>query len=246
MNKYPIILGKCPIVETIFEVKFTPICPDEVVFGVLFQAISPVLKGCNLVPLPILQIPNEIRKNDPNLNNQPHYHLIKDNLVVGIGPRTLFFSNREPYKGWSEYKRYVVQIIEAAAQVTVISSVNQTGLRYINVINSPLFSVSNLVVSMNSEPLTPETTASIHTEIKKGDKVVVLQLNNSIGISLNNKPVRTVSMIDIGIICNQVMSVDIFAKKLDSILEESHDLEKRTFYDLLTESYINTMSPIYK
>ncbi|MBI9096232.1 MAG: TIGR04255 family protein [Sphaerochaeta sp.] len=245
MNKYPIKLGQCPIVETIFEVKFTPNCPDEVVFGVLFQAISPVLKGCNLVPLPILQIPSEIRKNDPNLINQPHYHLIKDNLVVGIGPRTLFFSNREPYKGWNEFKRFVIQLLEAATQVKVISSVNQTGLRYINVIESPLFSVSNLVVSINEQPLTPDTTASIHTEIKKGDKVVILQLNNSVEISLNNKPVRTVSMIDIGIACNQVMSVDTFAKKLDSILEESHDLEKQTFYDLLLGSYIDAMSPIY-
>ena len=102
MTKIPIKLGKDLILEAILELRFSTQTPAEVIFGAIYQsAHSGTVKS---TPLPILQIPEVVRKNDPNLKYQPHWKIDIDTRGIWIGPSVISFSISSPYVSWVSWK----------------------------------------------------------------------------------------------------------------------------------------------
>lgn len=73
MTQIPKKLNKCPLVDVIFEIRFNPIVPQEVVFPMIYNQISNDFG--KIESLPISQMPAQIRDNDPNLEFAPHFRL---------------------------------------------------------------------------------------------------------------------------------------------------------------------------
>ena len=103
IQNFPKKIEHCPLIETVLEIRFTSTLLDEAIFGVVYNSIQNEFSSFKPVPQPILQIPLEIRKSDPNIMYQPLYRLENKNLSIGISPKSIIFSNTKEYIGPGRY-----------------------------------------------------------------------------------------------------------------------------------------------
>ncbi len=239
MDTYPKKLNKCPLVEAVFEIRFDSTVPEDAVFGIVYQSLKPIVNTTKPpITLPIVNLPSEIRRSDPNLRFQPHYQIKLDNWTISVGPKTLLFSNRSPYDGWDDYKKFIIKALEFIIPSGIISKVIRTGLRYINVIDGNLFKNTKIDFQIVETKLEAEETA-IHTTMKVNNGYYInLQLNNNVLMSIDKDPVKRASVIDIDVAKDQILNLDTFKRNIDEILEESHSIERERFFSLLTEDFL--------
>ncbi len=64
MNKLPIKIFPCPIIEATIELKFSSNLPKGAVFGLIYQVVKD--KFAKVERLPTAMLPTEIIENDPN------------------------------------------------------------------------------------------------------------------------------------------------------------------------------------
>lgn len=247
MSDLPLKLEKCPLVETILEIRFKSSLPNDAVFGVIYQSLSK--KFASFIPQrqAILDLPEEARNLDPNMKYQPYYQLIKDNLSIGIGPRSIIFSNREPYKGWNIFLDFVLSVLELIKQSAAISEIERIGLRYINLIDKSLSKTTNLSISLCGTSKDSEDVSTLRIEKNLTNrKLIIFQLNDNVLISINNSPSRKASIIDIDAINNNSFKFEqVNTKDIAGILDDLHKIEKKHFFDLLDKDYLKSLTPIY-
>ncbi|MCE2887858.1 MAG: TIGR04255 family protein, partial [Pseudanabaena sp.] len=78
MQSIPKKITPCPILQAVVELRFETVLPSDAVFGILYSLLSSQYN--TFEKLPILQIPEILRSQDPNLRYQPAYKLIDDNF----------------------------------------------------------------------------------------------------------------------------------------------------------------------
>ncbi|MFA6844331.1 MAG: TIGR04255 family protein [Sphaerochaetaceae bacterium] len=245
MAQLPKKLSKCPLVEATFEIRFVSSLPDDAVFGIVYQALKPIVKDARPITLPVCKIPVEVRNNDSNLQLQPHYQFNINDWMIAVGPQAFVFSNRLRYVGWEEYKEFILSALDLILKADIIKQIKRTGLRYINVINKPLFQGTRVKVRIADDFLDSEETI-IHTTMKTSDEYYVgLQLNNNVQIKIGNQVPQCSSLIDIDVFQMQVLNSDVFQKRISDIMEESHRIEKIKFFNLLDAGFLDTLEPIY-
>jgi uncharacterized protein (TIGR04255 family) len=244
MKELPIKLETNLINEAVFEVRFSSVIPPEAVFGIVYQIVVQKYPHLTTTPLPISQLPEVIRNTDPNLKYNPHYSLATGSFLVNIGPRSVVFSVQKPYIGWTEWKKFMIPILNNLTTAPIIDTVERTGLRYINIISGNVFPVANVSIEITQKKLLDQST-TLRTEEQDGNYTKILQIANNAIITINGKNTQA-SLLDIDI-CNNCMLKNIeFKNAFERILEESHDIEKVSFFNVLTDDFIKTLKPIYK
>lgn len=257
MNNIPLRLKKCPLLETVFEVRFVPQVQDEVVISEIYLLVKDKLGSYN--DLPIMQLPAEIRKNDPNLRYVPYHQFQKEedgfHFEVRVGPRTLCFQTLAPYPGWRRWSQFMKSIVtDPFKEATFWGTIERTGLRYINLFENESESILDKIVA--------EITLSKNKRNAKGKK---LQLTleetheNTISItriathktanrSLPDGKIETKSgaLIDIDCIQNLNIPAHDFFEQWEDILENAHNLERNLFFDLLTDSFRDSLEPVWE
>lgn len=244
MNKIPYKIKKCPIEEAIMEIRFSSNFPSEAVFGVFYPIINSLFKDAELIQLPILQLPEAVRVKDPDLVFNPHHSFQKDNLAISLGPRTICFSNRKPYIGWTAWKNIIGNIVGQLLNAEVFKNIESCGLRYINLFNNEIFAVSNINISLTGHNLHSEST-SFRTEIIDNDVLKIIQISNNVKM-LSDSEQFYGSIIDIDCISNIQMTSDEFSNQYNDILTKLHKKEKEQFFSLLNDDFILQLEPVYK
>ncbi|MBQ9282178.1 MAG: TIGR04255 family protein [Treponema sp.] len=245
MKSLPIKLKNCPIVETILEIRFSSKLPQDAVFGVIYQALQKSFSTFTVKPQPILQLPSEVRNIDPNMKYQPTYQLINENLSIGICAKSIVFSNKAPYKGWQCFKEFILSAVELIYDSSVIDKIERIGLRYINIIDSPLADATNLNISLCGESQNKNDVSVLRLEKHLRDaELIVFQLNNNVFVSINNAPAQKKSMIDIDSIKNiNANTHELIIDTFSDILETLHKNEKEHFFGLLRDDYLKQLTP---
>jgi uncharacterized protein (TIGR04255 family) len=225
-------------------VRFIPETPFEAVFGMIYPIILKKYPDLKLVPLPLSQVPQIARSNDPNLKYQPLYRLQNGNINITIGSQVIAFSVSKPYMGWTQWKSAILGILNEISNRKIIKTVERTGLRYINFLEQNVYDVINADIRIiNSQVKCTSTT--IRTEIPDSEYVKALQLANNASVGKPEQNKRG-SIIDIDVSRNKILTCKDFTFNLETILEKSHSLEKHLFYDLLTDDFIKTLGPKYE
>ncbi len=240
MISLPDKIEVCPITESILEIRFNSKYPKDAIFGMVYSDIKDSLTDAP-IPLPILQLPETVRNQDPNLIYQATYQIGKGNSNLKIGPKVINFGTAKPYPGWDEWSKFFYEILEKIFSSDVVSQVERIGLRYINFFDTEIFDKVKLDVKLINTKLKSEST-NIRTEIIDDNFIKILQIGNLVNMTAGaNK--KYGSVIDIDCIYNFESSSTHCNYK--EVIEDAHVKEKTLFFSLLEENFLKELKPIY-
>lgn len=195
----------------------------------------------NIRNLPILQIPEDIRAKDPAFIYSPHYEMQKDNFVIKLGPNVINFSITDEYPGWDIFIEKICIIIKKIEEYNFIKKYIRLGVRYISFFDSNIFDNSQISIKLFEKKLDTEKIALQTEKYDQGTLTKITVANNS-RLNVRGK-LKKGSIIDID--CLKKIHDDSFNINFLEIINSVHDIEKRTFFNLLTEEYISSLEPEY-
>jgi uncharacterized protein (TIGR04255 family) len=129
--KLPKKVDPCPILQAIVELRFDSTLPNDAIFGIIYKEFQDDYP--NVEELPILQLPEIVRKQDPNLLYKPNYRLSKnEEFVFQVGAKMVSLAINKPYTGWQLFSEKLHNHIERVDSLNLSNSYSRIGIRYIN------------------------------------------------------------------------------------------------------------------
>ena len=241
MNKLPIKIDPCPIQEAILEVRYSSQYPNEAILGMFYGKIGNFFEDPP-ISLPILQLPEAVRRQDPALKYKAYHQFKKGSHTLNIGPDVLTFSTNTPYSGWEKWSDFFYEVLARSLEANVINKVERLGLRYINHFNDNIFEKIHCEVDLIGRKLKNEST-NLRTEEIDGDFIKVLQIGNSVTMVKGDQSISG-SVIDIDILYN-IKNTKYFLKNYKEVVESAHSKEKELFFALMKETFLEEFNPIY-
>jgi len=237
MNNLPKKISPCPIIEAIFEMRFDSNLPDDAIFGVIYSKFRD--EYSKVEQLPILQLPQVVRVQDPNLVYAPHYRLRNEKTVIQIGPKIFSLANIGEYIGWESFSKLILNTYKKVEETGVVSDLNRVALRYVNIFEGiNILDDSSFKASIGEHALSSERI-NFSAEIPSEKAVSQLKIINSAEAVISGKNVNG-SIIDIDSAVD-IQDFDTFT----SAIEYSHNEEKKLFYKVLGEDFTKTLNPEY-
>ncbi len=229
-------ISPCPIIDAIVELRFESKISASVIFSRIYNEIDSEFPKVDT--LPVMNIPENIRKSDPNLRYQPHYKLIGEKYIVQIGPEMISFSCSPEYAGWENFSKTIYNLIKSLHKEKIVDNVTRFGFRYVNFF--PMLDVFENIefnMKLNQKDFTPKNSL-IRAEIESENYISTLQISNS-AVKNNVKG----SIIDIDVI--PIFDLKNFFNDSISIVEGAHNTEKELFFKLLKPEFLRTLNPEY-
>lgn len=233
--KLPKIIEPCPIIEALLEVRFSSKINTNAVFGVIYNVLQNDFP--RVETLPILQLPDNVRANDPNLKYKPYYKILNDNFVTQIGPDVITISSFPNYKGWEVFSKLIFDVLAKVESTNIVGLIHRLGIRYINFFESNIFNNIDLKVSMKGNAIAYKNTV-IRTEIEQKTFISTLQIANN--VNLNGK---SGSIIDIDAYTDQ--NLEYFLTNKEEVINSGHLNEKTLFFSLLNPDFLESLNPKY-
>lgn len=241
-KKIPSRLEKCPLVDALIEIRFESSIIGSAIFGIIYNLIRDDYKG-EVTSLPILQVPEQIRKNDPNLKFKPLYRIEAERYIIQIGDDVLCISSKIPYVGWSEFSLRTIELIKKIAKGNIINKVLRIGHRYINFFEGDI--MDKLTISKPIIDGYQANNVLVRIELRDCDDFIdTIQITNSATYKSPSQMVPlSGSLIDIDTF--KEYDDNSFLENIESEIGKVHVCEKNMFFSLLTEEFLETLNPIY-
>jgi uncharacterized protein (TIGR04255 family) len=242
--KLPVALGKTPLLEVIFELRFRPTIASagDVLPGLLFpdfRADYPTVEQ-----LPVANIPREMREKEPNLAYQPTHRLVAPNSLVQVGERVVSLTMIYPYPGWGKFRDGVLRLLNSVGRTGLIRECERFSFRYINVIAAAKGTQLPMLTVQLSWPEHSFTERGLRLRLERdeGEFVTVIQVTPDVTGKSGEKVISGL-LVDVDTIRPKVPTGfwDTDAK----LLEDAHTVAKQTFYSLLTGATLEGLEPIY-
>lgn len=238
--KLPKKIDPCPILEGVVEFRFESPFPHDAIFGIVYNEFRNDYPKESLQELPILQLPEVVRSQDPALRYKPYYNLSSSGkkYLFQIGARVISLINLNPYDGWTAFSGKLKDLIERINKISIVDAYTRVGIRYINGFDFNVLEKINLSLNMSKEQLIDHNT-TIRIEVPSGDFISTLQVINNAQVKKAESTVKG-SIIDID------TYIDNPAKDIMEVVEQGHKEEKKLFFALLTEDFIKKeLNPEY-
>lgn len=233
---YPKSLEKCPIIDALVEIRFLPKYDDVVIPGLLYPHIAD--RYGTFQKLPIADIPENLRKSDPNLSFKPIYKFSNDSFVVQVGPDVLTISSFPNYSGWDDFSEEIKFVLSKMIDLKLFDKVIQLGFRYINFFESDIFEKVKVEINIDGgfDYLKKTTLRTNHIE-----DVFNCSLHISSDVIFNDS--QNGSIIDIELVTNQELEKLLYNDF--SLIEKAHNIEKKMFFSLLKKDFLDSLKPVY-
>lgn len=239
--KIPKHIDPCPVIEALVEIRFVPSMPEDAIFGTIYGAIKEQFP--NVEKLPVLQLPDFVREQDPNLKYNPHYRLRNESMIFQSGPRVLTFSKPKPYPGWKAYSEHFFPIINQICKLEITKNVERIGVRFINSFAENIMPHLNLTLNLGDSRLIDEGIM-LSVEESIGSINRALRIGNKVDVTIDGVQTTGISVIDID---TSTITHEGTPKPEEIIktIEQCHDAGKMKFFELLTPSFIASLNPTY-
>jgi len=240
-NRLPVRIDPCPIVEAIFEVRFTSKVPLATLPGMLYAQIRE--KYPQQKQLPVAQLPEQIRQQDPTLANLPLLQFLGNDFLIQAGPSMVSLVTKpNEYPGWSAIHQELEWFLEKLKLADVVNETERIGVRYIDFFSTDVLNHFIMGLQVNGQPLTSSECA-MTTVLRQGALAMRLQITNSAIIGTKEGPKR-----------GTVLDVDSWFSALDAKVfenglqrfDEAHHTIKSLFFGLLKPEFLATLNPEYK
>lgn len=229
-----------PIIDAVVEFRFESEIPPDAILGMLFSVVRKEFS--NFKKLPIAEIPEEIRRNDPQLKFAPCYQSISKGYRLNVGPSVISLGNPGDYVGWKEnFYPFLQNIIRQLEKSGIVKKFTRIGIRYIDFFATDIFDKITLSIKLNDKPLAAKQT-TISTIFEHDQLVTRVNIQNNTIISRDNKQ-------SIG----SIIDTDTFFEPKDSIsfdelievVDKQHEVSLNVFFDLLKPDFLETLNPEY-
>jgi hypothetical protein len=234
-------IEKCPIVDSIIEIRFETSIDSNAVFGVIYGQILDMYKG-KVQNLPESQLPPAVRESNPALRYKPLYKIEGDKTIIQIGPNVICLGAKIPYKGWDEFSSIFKKIINKLLRVQIITRVTRLGIRYVDFFPGDIKNNITMKLVMN-EKYTPIGEFIRSTIIDEGFYNVIQFYNNVNYNNVKTKEITVGSLIDID--TSKEYSDSYFLEHLEDELNIGHDKNKKLFVATLEPDFLESLNPQY-
>jgi len=246
-NKIPVRLKKEPLLEAVWEIRFSgaksPVA--DLLPGMLFKSFPG--KYGTAVKLPIADIPAPVVEHDPNLRYAPKIRLEEENQAIQIGDRVVSLSCRRPYSGWKQFSTDIHDLAKVVQETGLIGKLERFSLKYIDLIelDRPLgLSCLNLDLKLGEHEIS-KRPVRLRTEIKENNLVHIIQIISPAEVGLPGVDGRLKGvLVDIDSIKRMTddESWDALYRRLDDV----HASCKKMFFSILKPETVNSLEPEYE
>lgn len=240
-QRLPLRISPCPIVEAIFEVRFTSLVPWTTLPGMLYAQIRE--KYPEQKDLPLAQVPEVLRNQDPNLANMPLLQFVGQNFLVQAGPRLVsLVTKTNEYPGWQAVSQELAWLLDRLRDAKVVRETERIGVRYIDFFPADVLSQFLLGVRVDEQPLTG-AECTVATVLRKGPLAIRLQLTNAAIVTMKDVP-RKGTVLDTDAWFG-ARDANVFENGLQRF-GEAHQTVNEVFFGLLKPEFLATLNPEYK
>lgn len=246
-NRIPVRLKKEPLLEAIWEIRFSgargPVA--DLLPGMLFKSF-PVKYG-TAAKLPVADIPAAVVEHDPNLRYLPKIRIEGANQAVQVGDRVVSLNCRRPYSGWDRFSADILELAKAVQETGLVERLERFSLKYIDLIEleKPVgLAHLNLVLKMGEYELAAKPV-QLRTEIKESDLIHIVQIISPAEVGLPGTKGRLKGvLVDIDSIRPMVdgESWDDLYNRLDDV----HISCKKMFFSILKPETVESLEPEYE
>lgn len=209
-----------PIIDTGLELVVSYAFPSDAIVGILYSSLLQDDENVRLQKLPVSNIPDEVRRMDPNLKDKPTHQLTCKDGFVQIGENTLCIGGVMPYTSWDIFEAFIKKIVSLLSSNSILNEVKFAKLRYLNFYKDNIFEGINLNISMPGIEQICSGSTAFRTEIPCEEDVFgILQITN--GVHVKNLSLRLDddgSLIDIQTVTKKV-SLDNLSKVVQNLHE---------------------------
>lgn len=246
VNRIPVRLKKEPLLEAIWEIRFSGAKPSiaDLLPGMLFKALPG--RYSNIVRLPASDIPAPIVAQDPNLRYVPKIRLENGNQAIQIGEHVVSLSCRRPYSGWTRFSIDIRELAKAVQDTGLVETLERFSLKYIDLIElaQPLgLRCLNLDLMLGTHEISTKPV-QLRTELKEKDLIHIVQVVSPAEVTLPGMEGRLKGvLVDIDTI--KPLSEQEAWKSLDERLDDAHTACKQMFFSLLKPETVDELEPEY-
>lgn len=247
-TKSPIRLKKEPLIEAVWEVRFSLVeaSAADVLPGMLFQSLG--AKYGNIVRLPTADIPARVAEMDPSLRYAPRIRLENGNQAVQIGGRVVALSSRRPYAGWAKFSASIRELAAAIQETKLVERIERFSLKYIDLIErEPPADLGQLAVELKlaDRRLTTEPV-QLHTAIEENDIMHVVQVVSPAEVIVPGFGDQRLKGVLVDIDSVRSLKEGESWGELLSELDRLHDSCKLMFFSLLKRETLDFLEPEYE
>ena len=239
-SRLPVRISPCPIVEAVFEARFVSSDTWATLPGLLFGHIRERYR--EQVDLPLQQLPEQIRTQDPALTHLPLLQFKGSTFIVQLGPRVISLVTRpRQYPGWPAIREELGWLLPRLQAAGFVREPERIGVRYIDFFGGDIFPNLCIGVQIDGQPLQDSRT-DLTTVLRFGPVSARLQVTNGAIVAGEAGP-QVGSVIDLDAWVGPA-EADLFGRGLEQF-GELHTVVKNVFFGLLKPDYLNQLNPVY-
>jgi uncharacterized protein (TIGR04255 family) len=243
-EKLPVRLGKPPLVDAVFEVRFqaTQKSIAQLLPGFFFSRLGKEYPRSEAMP--IASLPAEFRDMDASLRYQFHYRLSGETAAILVGDRSAAVSALTPYQGWDEFRPRIDSFLKVLDESKLVHNVERFSLKFVNVISSTSTSQLHLLnLELAIGGVKPSDSGfQLRTELNDADLVRIIEIRPHAVAKLRSKNI-TGLMLSIDCI-QKTPGASISDLHLTTIEKVHLDL-KQLFFGLITPATLSSLEPHY-
>lgn len=248
-TKLPSKLGKEPLIDVIFEIRFTSDKPASAVLpGLLFSQLIGVT---TIEPLPASQLPQQIREMDPNLHFSALSRLRWGRFAVLVGDRSLGVGCTMPYPGWVDFKIAIELVMRLACTANLMTSIDRYSIKYVDFFDTNgdyarAFGQFNIAVRIGKHEVRAESSI-IRVEIPRTPFTHAVHVMTNASVQSGTSSIRTGAILDVDtLVVETISDVATFVTDLPHLLDAIHLANKQMFFECLSDSGLNNLDPKYE
>lgn len=239
--RLPVRIDPCPIVEAVFEIRFTSTESWATMPGLLYAQIRE--RYHEQKQLPIASLPEELRRHDPALARLPTMQFLGADFLIQLGARVVSLVTKpNAYPGWTAIETELRWMLERLHAAGFVNEGERLGVRYIDFMSEDVFQNLILGLQVGGQPLAG-LQADVTTILSREPLTIRLQVANGAIVARPSGPQRG-SVLDVDAWFG-ALDFDVFRNSMNRF-GEAHRAIKELFFGLLRPEYLAKLNPVYE
>lgn len=249
MEKLPKKLSKEPLIDAVFEMRFSSEFPaSDILPGFLFGKLDGNKK---VETLPSSQFPKKLRDSDPSLQFAPLVRLEWDLYNINVSDRSIVIGCKLPYPGWIEFRKIILHIVKLIKEVSIFKSIDRYSLKYVDLLDGDEFGSNISILNSNvyiAGVQVENQVFSLRVDVPKDNFLNIINVASHALVILPDGSTKSGVIVDVDTIyeTNGRLFDAFSCEDFEAKLEEIHISCKSMFFDCLKDSTVQSLGPIYE